>query len=334
MAEPFIAKAPSLEDYWRGIILFGRNVASYKFALGKSLLELNRPSGNLIPLEELAEPFSRHLAEHLKTADKQLTSRSSKFIDACKQFNNGEISKQRLIDQTIKLGFNNVIDAFHVVNQGEIPQRFFVDERSQHSGIRITDAFSRLMESNQADSLPHEVEARWRLVETAWELGITRNLVYVDFDPSTKSLFASPKQHRRKPITSCRHALNGYQRGKCFYCDATLILDGRELSTDVDHFFPHVLKGTGIGHPLDGVWNLVLACKVCNRGDKGKFARLPTERLLGKLSARNEYLISSHHPLRETLMRQTGVGELARRDFLQKTYQAALNILIHTWEPS
>ena len=122
MAEPFIARAPSLEDYWRGIILFGRNVASYKFALAKSLLELRRPAGNLIKLEELAEPFSRHLAEHLKHADKQITSRSSKFIEACKQFNTGQLSKQRLVDQTIKLGFNNVIDAFHVVNQGEIPE--------------------------------------------------------------------------------------------------------------------------------------------------------------------------------------------------------------------
>lgn len=334
MAEPFIAQAPSLEDYWRGIILFGRNVASYKFALGKSLLELKRPGGNLIKLEELAEPFSRHLAEHLKTADKQLTSRSSKFIEACKQFNTGQLSQQRLVDQTIKLGFNNVIDAFHVVNQGEIPQRFFMDERGQNGGIRITDAFSRLMESSQADSLPHEVESRWRLVETAWELGMTRNAVYVDFDPDTENLFASPREHRRKTITSCRPALNGYQRGKCFYCDATLILDGPGLSTDVDHFFPHVLKGTGIAHPLDGAWNLVLACIVCNRGDRGKFARLPTTRLLGKLSTRNEYLISSHHPLRETLMCQTGLDERTRRDFLHTTYQAALNILIHTWEPS
>ena len=29
---------PSLESYWRSVILFGRNVASYKFALAKSLL--------------------------------------------------------------------------------------------------------------------------------------------------------------------------------------------------------------------------------------------------------------------------------------------------------
>jgi hypothetical protein len=30
----FVHSQPSLEDYWRGVILFGRSVASYKFALG------------------------------------------------------------------------------------------------------------------------------------------------------------------------------------------------------------------------------------------------------------------------------------------------------------
>ena len=74
MAEFLHAQEPTLEDCWRGIILFGRNVASYKFALGKSLLELNRPAGDVIKLEELAEPFSRHLTEHLRNADKQILS--------------------------------------------------------------------------------------------------------------------------------------------------------------------------------------------------------------------------------------------------------------------
>jgi len=35
---------PSLASYWRSVILFGRNVASYKFALAKSLLEI-APTG-------------------------------------------------------------------------------------------------------------------------------------------------------------------------------------------------------------------------------------------------------------------------------------------------
>ena len=42
--EEFKEQYPSLESYWRSIILFGRNVASYKFALAKSLLEI-APTG-------------------------------------------------------------------------------------------------------------------------------------------------------------------------------------------------------------------------------------------------------------------------------------------------
>lgn len=34
----FQEEHPSLESYWRSIVLFGNNVASYKFALAKSLL--------------------------------------------------------------------------------------------------------------------------------------------------------------------------------------------------------------------------------------------------------------------------------------------------------
>ena len=35
----FVDKNPSLSTYWRSVILLGRNTASYKFALAKSLLE-------------------------------------------------------------------------------------------------------------------------------------------------------------------------------------------------------------------------------------------------------------------------------------------------------
>ena len=54
---PFAETAPGLEDFWRSIILFGRNVASYKFALGKSLLELAGQDSEQVSLEELAVPL-------------------------------------------------------------------------------------------------------------------------------------------------------------------------------------------------------------------------------------------------------------------------------------
>ena len=84
---------------------------------------------------------------------------------------------------------------------------------------------------------------------------------------------------------------------------------------------------------VDGVWNLVLSCQKCNRGPAGKFALLPHHTLLSRLYARNEYLITSHHPLSETLQNQTGKSEKKRKSFLQDCYNEALPYLIHTWMP-
>ena len=48
----FTEVQPTLENYWRSIILFGRNVASYKFALGKSLLELSKQGREIVTLDD------------------------------------------------------------------------------------------------------------------------------------------------------------------------------------------------------------------------------------------------------------------------------------------
>ena len=141
-------------------------------------------------------------------------------------------------------------------------------------------------------------------------------------------------KRRRKSVTSSRDALNGYQKGYCFYCfDGIHLEQGKESFPEVDHFFPHTLKQQGFGPIIDGVWNLVLACQDCNRGEGGKFASVPTEKLLARLNTRNEYLIGSNHPLKETLMSQTGGSEDERKAFLSSFYNRAWAYLLHRWEP-
>ncbi|MGL5250838.1 MAG: HNH endonuclease domain-containing protein [Vibrionaceae bacterium] len=327
----FYGIEPTTENHWRAIILFGKNVASYKFALAQSLIDLHARPNDLITLEQLAEPFSKNLCSHLLHSPKQITSKSSKFIDTCVAYNEKRIDKETLINATVKLGFNNVIDAFHNVNGGEIEKRFFVDERARNKGIRITDNFYLLTESKQFDSLGHEVEARWRLVEQGWRMGVSRSLISVEYDPSLKTLFTSDKE-RRVNITSCRDSLNGYQKGRCFYCYDEISVDGgADNLADVDHFLPWAARDHLSN--INGVSNLVLACKECNRGGDGKFAKVPAVDLLHRLHKRNEYFINSHLPLRETLIQQTGTTEQKRRDFLQQQYNNAKNMLIHEWRP-
>lgn len=347
----FVDVEPTLENYWRVIILFGKNTASYKFALAKSLIDVSlERKSDLIALDDLALPYALHLTEHLKHSPKQSTAKTSQFIQACQDYNEGKIDEDRLVQITKKEGFKYVLDAFHVVNTKAIQERFYdvvneeflIDEHKFNKGIRLTDNLFKLfyVYDNSAKDLNQETESCWNLVEKAWELNINKNLITVEFDQETKQLFAHDTKHRRTNITTSRGALNGYQKSRCFYCFKEIsISSADELLADVDHFFPHLLKpevaNAGCCRPVnvDGVWNLVLSCSECNRGESGKFAQVPSIELLNRLHTRNEYLIGSHHPLRETLIMQTGSNERDRKYFLDKSYRFSKEHLIHSWQP-
>jgi hypothetical protein len=324
---------PTLENYYRGIILFGDNTATYKFALGKSLLELASQPNDLVTLEELAEPFSTHLVDHLSHSPKQITRlNQGEFLNICTSYAQGEASKDQLIASTVSKGFNNVIDAFHRVDGKDIAKPFYVDERKTSKGIRLTDNLHEMViEQNGADLFP-EVEARWRLVETAWELGISNNLIAVHHEAETDNLFVNIN-NKRKTVTSSRDALNGYQRGKCFFCYGRISVEPKSAQlAHVDHFFPHVLKTTEIGHNVDGIWNLVLACKSCN-GAAEKGAKIPDPILVDRLHKRNEYLIESNHPLKETIILQTGRNKNLRESYIKSALDIAISHRFHTWMP-
>lgn len=326
----FLGAAPTLDANWRAVILFGRNVASYKFALAKTLLDFADRPDERIPLLELAAPFAGHLCEHLRLVDRQTTSSSSTFLEACRSHNRGELAQDKLVETTARLGFNNVLDAFHTVGTAPVPVRFFIDERksSRDGGaIRLTDALRDLATSLQGAALSEEAEARWRLVENAWALDLPRAGLAVQADAETNMLYV--ERIRRVNLTGVRAALNGYQRGCCFYCSAEMPL----AEAEVDHFFPWALKAARVMPDADSVWNLVLACRACNRGEQGKFARVPGPQLVARLNARNNWLVESHHPLRETIMLQTGQATEQRASFLDSRQQLALSHLIHQWHP-
>ena len=233
----FFENDPSNSSFWRSIILYGKNVASYKFALAKSLIELKSNNKEFISLEELSEPFSSNICEHLKHNEKQITSSSSTFLDNCKKFNLEQITRDELISVTKKIGFNNVIDAFHEVNGKTIPNRFFIDERKTKKGIQLTDNFFKLYELKESENFYDEVEARWNLVETAWKLKLSPNLLDIDYD-ETSGLLVTNKKEKRIAVTSAKNALNGYQKSKCFFCfDYISIISGSEKLSHVDHFF-------------------------------------------------------------------------------------------------
>jgi 5-methylcytosine-specific restriction endonuclease McrA len=271
----------------------------------------------------------------LQNKPKQSTREQNTFLNHLNQFNAGQINQNKMIQETVKHGFNYVLDAFHNVHGQEVKTRFFIDERRSKNAIQLTDEFMRLGEDAQFISFEHETEARWRLVEAAWEANVSRNLLLVNYESKTKQ-FIDMNPLRRTALTSASPALNGYQKGRCFYCYRDIsIIQGHEHTADVDHFFPHILKQCDSDKPIDGVANLVLACQECNRGKGGKFERLPSVNLVDRLFTRNEYLISSHHPLRETLIAQTGNTMNKRQGFLQDAYNCSTLFVGSSakWEP-
>lgn len=323
----FLSVQPTVANRWRAVILFGRNSASYKFALAHALLDLGVRANDLIPLEELANPYAKHVCRHLAQAPRQSINSSSTFLEACKQHLKGEMSDDALRDKAVRYGFVNVIDAFHNLGGAEDDTRFFIDERRTHKGIRVTEEFQQLGSAMSSTDLLQEVEARWRLVETAWELGL--NVPLIEHETNDDRLFARTARGRID-ITSCRDALNGYQKGHCFYCSRSVSLASRDADlAHVDHFIPFMLSSL-LRINLNGIWNLVLACQECNLK---KSDLVPMKQFAERLYQRNEFLIISHHPLRETLMAQTGAHSRARAGFIGNWYAEAIQYRIGTWAP-
>lgn len=314
----------------------GKNTASYKFALGQSLLDLADGGETFISIEQVAETFSTHMIRHLKAAPKQTTSPSSAFIEDCKKHLMGELSKEALIDSTLKNGFRYVIDVFHMVSDDENPIRFYEDLRSSQNGLLLTDELLKISQEHklQRGNLQLEIEARWKLVETAWELKLPPTMIQVQPDAPALEFYIQA-QARRIDLTRIRDSLNGYQKSRCFYCNQELsISDGTYMNTDVDHFFPHTLMHRGIHLNLNQAWNLVLTCDHCNRGEGGKFTHLPTDEYVYKLYNRNEFLIISHHPLKETIINTTGKTPEKRKEFIESVKKWAIEKLPYRWHPA
>jgi hypothetical protein len=146
--------APDPEGDWRHIVRFGRNAASYKFALGRALLNLAAQQQTFVRLEDLSVPFAAGICEHLLAEDRQSTSARSRFLDACRSRNCGELDAVQLAEVTVWFGFNSVIDAFHISRGGEPTQtRFFIDERAARYGITLTDELLNLADGLQAHAL-------------------------------------------------------------------------------------------------------------------------------------------------------------------------------------
>jgi hypothetical protein len=163
------------ESVWRAIVPYGANSATYKFAFGATLLDVAASRRNRVTLDELAPRYAELLCEALQRQPRQGTAARSRFLDACRAYNAGELDRDALHRRTVQLGFNNVIDAFPQLGGDQAPVRFYEDQRKNSAapGLVLRDELIELARSVHAQDLDAETAARWRLVETAWATGVS-----------------------------------------------------------------------------------------------------------------------------------------------------------------
>ncbi|GHH64849.1 hypothetical protein GCM10017673_08240 [Streptosporangium violaceochromogenes] len=320
------------ESVWRAIVLYGANSATYKFAFGTTLLETAAAGRGRVTLEELAPRYAELLCQALERRPRQGTAARSGFLDACRAFNAGELDRDALHRRTVRLGFSNVVDAFPQLGGVQAPVRYYEDQRkSPAPGLVLRDELLELARSVHAPDLDAETAARWRLVETAWATGVSGAMLAPSlvYDPSTQHLVLQSR-HRRKSVTGVVAALNGYQDGRCAYCDQVMAQNAG-AGPVVEHVLPwKLLTRRWNGPDVDAVWNLVLSCKPCN---DAKRDRAPHEAWMPWLEQRNNDLIASHHPLREVLMTQIGRTAAERHITLKRAYRRATELLPAVWTP-
>lgn len=343
MTDKFLSNDNTLETQFRSIYLLGANTATYKFALAQALLSYQSKTPAFISLDDLTPKFAHYLLNHVKSGKRQISgSGSGKLLNAMILFGNGQITEDQMLTVVRAEGFKYVLDAFHRLPNRAVAIPFFKKElKGRQQGIFITDALAHLFESNDLGSLREEIEGRWNLVESVWS---EENEIVIQYDIDTEKLFylkpvsnkSFMNSHLRTDLTSIRKPLSGYQKGKCFYCYCPISIESNKENTcDVDHVIPMSIQfETAYDLQLNEAWNLVLACKACNRWESGgKGKNMPMFKYIEGLYRRNEYFVESAHPLKENIIRRTGKTPLQRRDFLQKRFDYACEIRKASWEP-
>ena len=151
MISTFTDVQPTLDNYWRSIILFGKNTACYKFALAQSLLEFADQQSTQISKDVLAEKYALHICNHLKSSNTQGTNPSNNYLATCSDFNAGVIDKDKLVNITKKEGFRYVIERFHNVNGGDLPVKFYSGDKNSKE-IVLSDEIMKLSSLRETGS--------------------------------------------------------------------------------------------------------------------------------------------------------------------------------------
>ena len=106
-------------DYWKGIVLYGLNSATYKIALGKALVELTKQDKEHIRWNTLSEEFLNQYLKRLsgeKSFPQQsIPMRQTVMERVVKQLQMGSMTKDEALSIVAKDGLSNVIPRFQSI---------------------------------------------------------------------------------------------------------------------------------------------------------------------------------------------------------------------------
>ncbi|MGX2997133.1 HNH endonuclease [Streptomyces sp. JNUCC 64] len=305
----FYAGDASARASWRLAVLMGANTRTYKFALGRALLEFGGAGRQDVPLDEFAAAYGLGLVT--RPAGNPQVSRSTRlgeqdFLTVAERESAATLAAgrptERLVAAAVRSMPGMVMEKFHHLRgDGRVGHTFYeLTGTGRHRVVRLTPELLRLAGSEQAAGLAAELDARWSIVEHSFAAGVGRGLIEEGVAVDLDTLRITDKL-RRRPVTGVVEATVGFQHGRCLICDEVLA-PGEAVA--VDHVFPFSLMrrfggvGSWHGPDLDALWNLAPAHAGCN-GTKSD--RMPTPAELARLAARNETIGCSPHPLRRTL---------------------------------
>ncbi|NCC82265.1 MAG: HNH endonuclease [Clostridia bacterium] len=308
MSEEFDSK-----DYWRSIILYGLNTATYKIALAKCLYNFTKEEKTIVSMHDLSVEFFKEFKIRLENGMPQLyiPGRQTKMENIVQRFNLGLVSEEEAISFVENNAFVDVVPRFHTVNNASIPTKFYEYNKN---GLILTDSVFEIFSGVDKENLFNEMISRWGLLEAAFQLKNGDTKLINDI----RNIYLS-KGYERQNITGTIPVLNGYQKGICFYCGESM--EGHDIHVD------HVIPRQVIYH--DDIWNLVLAHAFCN---EQKSDALPSIKYINKLIERNEHFIASNHPIKNKLILTMGKTIKERKNYVYKVYNDVKVVIPYTWE--
>jgi len=300
----------SAEDYWKALILYGLNQATYKIALGKTLLSLSRDGYTSVPWQVLSKEFFEQYLHRLKEdpmPQQSIPARRTRMEQIVNAYNAEKLSLDKAIDDVGATAFGDVIHRFHNLNNNQAFQNIFY-EFEFGKELVLTDDLHKIAESKRSE-LELELNARWSLLEGAFSIKQENFVLANDL-----RLTYIEKGYTRKSLTDNIPFLQGYQGNVCFYCG--------EYMEPSDIHVDHVLPRQVIKH--DEIWNLVLSHSFCN---EQKSDKLVGNHFIIKLIARNENIIGSNHPWKKKIMEILGNTSSERNSTLRSHYDKVRLIL-------